>query len=476
MAEIDARQQPLKEKLAVIEAPYRERLQIEQLKRRFPENVQRAVLKPESEQTEGERLLATQVLESGVRVSDTQVEEAMTSGDAARKRELSGQIAILEKERPERLPVAEIVTDGDYRFAPDGEGDNIIGCPRCRIAPDSPGTFLHQGSGRYQVPPSYFLIRGDAFSKGAQMAPGFVTVATYDDPPTGILRPDGRTSGRRLALAEWLVSPQNPLPARVMVNRIWHHHFGRGIVGTLDNLGKVGDRPTHPELLDWLAVEFVKRGWSIKQMHRLIMTSAAYRMASAFEDTANEMSDPENRFLWRYRMQRLEAEIVRDAIMATSGGIDLTVGGPPVFPFVPMEILRSQFNGIWRNEEEGRNVWRRSIYVYQRRSLPYPFFDTFDLPDQNVTAAARNVSTVATQALTLLNNPFVLGQARLFADRLREAAPNDVSEQIDLAYRTALTRPPTAQEVLVATDLVRSQSLVDLSHVMFNLNEFLYLR
>ena len=154
----------------------------------------------------------------------------------------------------------------------------------------------------------------------------------------------------------------------------------------------------------------------------------------------------------------------------------MTVGGPPVFPFVPEEILRSQLNGIWRNEEEGRNVWRRSIYVYRRRSLPYPFFDTFDLPDQNVTAAARNVSTVATQALTLLNNPFVLGQAQLFADRLQEAAPNDVAQQIDLAYRIALTRSPTEQEVLVATDLVTSQSLVDFTHVMFNLNEFLYMR
>ena len=226
-------------------------------------------------------------------------------------------------------------------------------------------------------------------------------MATYGNPPTEIPRPNGRTSGRRLALAEWLASPQNPLTARVLVNRVWHHHFGRGIVGTLDNVGLMGDQPTHPELLDWLAVEFVNRGWNIKQMHRLMMTSEAYRMASAFEDASNMTADPQNRHLWRYRMQRLEAEIVRDAIMAVAGSIDLTVGGPPVFPFVPEEILKSQAHGRWDEQPDGPHAWRRSVYVYRRRSLGLPFFDTFDLPDQNVTAAARNVSTVPTQALRL---------------------------------------------------------------------------
>ena len=475
-AEVDARQQPLRGQIAEIDAPYRERLQLEQLKSRFPENVQRAVLKPESERTEGEKLLAAQMLESGIRVSRSQLAAALTPEHAARIQALRDQIAALEQERPSKPPVAEIVTDGDYRFAPDGPGDEIVGCPDCRIPPGTPGSFLHEGPGRYQVPPSYFLIRGDPSSKGSLMSPGFVAVATYGDAPTEIPRPEGRTSGRRLALADWLASPRNPLPARVMVNRIWHHHFGRGIVGTLDNFGKVGDQPTHPKLLDWLAVEFVNRGWSIKQMHRLIMTSEAYRMASAYEDAGNESSDPENRSLWRFRIQRLEAEIVRDAIMAASGGIDLTVGGPPVFPYVPPEILKSQLHGIWRNAPDGPDAWRRSVYVYRRRSLSYPFFDTFDLPDQNVTAAARNVSTVPTQALTLLNNPFVLGQAQLFADRLEQAAPADVTKQIDLAYRIALTRPPTEAEVAVAMDLVQNQSLVDFTHVVLNLNEFLYVR
>ena len=143
-------------------------------------------------------------------------------------------------------------------------GDEVIGCPECRTPPDVPGTFLYEDGGpAYEVPPSYFLIRGDPFSSGSEMQPGFLSVATYGDPPTAISRPGGRTSGRRLALAEWITSRDNPLTARVAVNRIWHHHFGRGIVRTLDNLGKMGELPTHPELLDWLAVEFMDRGWSV---------------------------------------------------------------------------------------------------------------------------------------------------------------------------------------------------------------------
>ena len=211
-------------------------------------------------------------------------------------------------------------------------------------------------------------------------------------------------------------------------------------------------------------------------MHRLMMTSEAYQMASAYEDADNITNDPENFSLWRFRIRRLEAEILRDAIMASSGGIDLTVGGPPVFPYVPYEILAGQAHGRWDNQPDGPAVWRRSVYVYRRRSLVFPFFETFDLPDQGVTAAARNVSTVPTQALTLLNNPFVVGQAELFAQRVQQAAPNDVSGQIDLIYRIALTRLPTEEEAAIARELVDARSLVDLAHVMFNLNEFLYLR
>ena len=474
-AALDAAQQPLRDEIAEIEAPHRERLRIELIKERFPENVQQAALKPEAERTAGEQLLAAQVL--SINPPRRQVVEALSEAEGDRWSKLTAAVEALEAVRPPEPPMAEIVTDGDYRYAPDGPGDNVIGCPECRILPDEPGSFLHEEGGpAYEAPPNYFLIRGDPFSPGSPMSPGFLTVATYGDPPTALPRPDGRTSGRRLALAEWIASRDNPLTARVMANRIWHHHFGRGIVRTLDNLGRMGDAPTHPELLDYLAVEFMDRGWSVKEMHRLLMTSEAYRMASAHEDADSRAADPENRLLWQYRPQRLEAEALRDAIMTVSGAIDLTVGGQPVFPHVPQELLLAARNGYWDNQADGPDVWRRSVYVFRRRSLSFPFFETFDLPDQNQTAAARNVSTVATQALTLMNNEFVLNQARLFAERLERAAPGDVDRQVDLAYRIALTRPPAAEEARIARDLVSSQSLVDLTHVMLNLNEFLYLR
>ena len=474
IADIAERQRLLRDQVAEVESPYRERLKLERLEREFPAEVLRAVQKPENERTPGEKLLADQVLSLGV--PRARVTEALSQEDAERRQALIDRVAAVELERPERPPMADIVTDGDYRFTPDGPGDEIIGCPECRTPPDTPGSYLHEGPGRYEVPTSNLLIRGDPFNLGPVMSPGFLKVATYGEPPTEMSRPDGRTSGRRLALAEWLTSEGNPLPARVFVNRMWHHHFGRGIVATLDNFGAVGDPPTHPELLDWLAVQFASNGWSVKQMHRLMMTSEAYQMASAYEDAGNIVNDPENFSLWRFRIRRLETEILRDAIMASSGGIDLTVGGPPVFPYVPEEILAGQAHGRWDNQPDGPAVWRRSVYVYRRRSLVFPFFETFDLPDQGVTTAARNVSTVATQALTLLNNPFVLGQAALFAERLEREVPNDIRGQVDLAYRIALARPPTEAEAEIGGQLVSERSLVDLTHVIFNLSEFLYLR
>ena len=494
MRDVDERQQPLRDEVDAIETPYREELRAKMIRERFPENVQAAAFKPEAERTPGEQLLATQVLT--INPPRAQVAEALSPEDRARVDELNARIEALEDERPPTPAMAHIVTDGDYRFAPDGPGDQVIGCPECRTPPEVDGTYLYEEGGpAYQAPPNYFLIRGDPFSPGSPMSPGFLTAATYGDPPTEIARPDGRTSGRRLALAEWIASRDNPLTARVIANRIWHHHFGRGIVRTLDNLGRMGDTPTHPELLDWLAVEFMDRGWSIKEMHRLLMTSEAYRMASSFPNEANADADPENNLLWRYRPQRIEAEILRDSIMTVSGGIDLTVGGPAVFPHIPSDILfqsdgkgfwcgsppagqriTAPSTGFWCEEPDRPEVWRRSVYVFRRRSLGFPFFDTFDLPDQNQTAAARNVSTVSTQALTLMNNPFVLNQAELFAERLERAAPGDLDAQIDLAYLIALTREPTDAEREVARGLATEQSLVDFTHVMMNLNEFLYLR
>jgi Protein of unknown function (DUF1553)/Protein of unknown function (DUF1549)/Planctomycete cytochrome C len=496
--DIDARLKSLRAEIKKIEAPYEQRLRQDAYKR-FPEPVQQAIAKPERERTVGEQLLAQQVIES-VSIAQRDLDRIITAEDAARRSRLAARIVALGKERPAPIPVAEIATDGDYRFAPDGAGDEVIGCPKCRVTDATTGSFLHTGPGRYQAPPSYLLIRGDPNSKGPLMKPGFVTAATYGNPPTEMPPADGRTSGRRRALAEWLASPQNPLTARVIVNRIWHHHFGRGLVATLDNFGKMGDAPTHPALLDWLAVEFMNRGWSIKQMHRLIMTSQAYQMASAYEHAADREKDPGNQYLWRFRAQRLDAEIVRDSILVASGSLNRAVGGPAVFPVLPKELLTSVSHGIWRSEEDGPSVWRRSVYVYRRRGLVFPMFQVFDLPEQNVTAGARTVSTVPTQALALLNDAFVLRQAQLFADRVTREAGGDPVKQIELAYRIALTRPPSETELALTLEAMNhrlgssgverpalsgvgsssssgvERSLVDVTHVLFNLNEFVYVR
>jgi hypothetical protein len=474
VADIDAQIKPLREQIAKIEAPYREKLKAEALKK-YPENVQRAVLKPADERTPGEVLLATQILEGGLNVNARTLERALAPAEAEQRKALNDRIAALQKEKPKPLPEADIATDGDYRFTPLGDGDEVIGCVKCRIQ-EGDGSFLHTGAGRYQVPPSYFLVRGDPNSHGSQMKPGFVTVATYGNPPTEIPPADGHTSGRRRALAEWLASRENPLTPRVFVNRIWHHHFGRGIVPTLDNFGKMGDPPTHPELLDWLAVEFMNRGWSIKKIHKLIMTSEAYQMASAHVDNANLERDPQNQYLWRFRTQRLDAEVVRDSILVASGAINRSVGGTPVRPPLPETLVKSTTFNVWKNQEDGPETWRRSLYVYRKRGMAFPMFEVFDMPDPNFSAGRRSISTVSTQALTLINNDFVLKQAQMLADRVKKEAGDDPVKQIDLAYRIVLTRPPDETELAIATDLIGSQSLVDLTNVLLNLSEFLYMR
>ena len=472
-AEIDARIKPLKQQIRDIEKPYRDILLPEQYKS-FPENVQIAIRTPEAQRTPGQALLAAQIIRT-VDVSDREIQRIMRPEDLKRKQELDERIKKIEKERPDAIPVAMGITDGDYRFAPDGAGDEPE--PGKGVKQEvTAGSFLFDGVGRYRPPPSYFLFHGDYQSRGPMMEPGFIKVITFGNPPTAIAPADGSTSGRRRALAEWLTSPENPLTARVIVNRVWHHHFGRGLVATLDNFGKMGEKPTHPELLDWLACDLMDHGWSLKYLQRLIMTSDVYQRASQFENAANQAKDADDTYLWRFRMQRLDAEVVRDAILAASGALNVEMYGPPVFPKLQPEVLHAMNKGIWEESEDTPKVWRRSVYVYRKRGLPFPMFEVFDLPDQNITCGRRNVSTVPTQALTLLNDDFVLRQAQLFADRVAESAPNDKAAQIRTAYEIALGRLPSEEERSLARDFLEKHKLVDFTHVLMNLNEFLYIR
>jgi hypothetical protein len=287
---------------------------------------------------------------------------------------------------------------------------------------------------------------------------------------------DARTSWRRRGFAEWLVSPANPLTARVMVNRLWQHHFGEGLVRTPSNFGRMGEPPSHPELLDWLALEFVDRGWSLKAMHRLMLASKAYRMSS--RDVPESVAiDPENRLFWRMPRQRLEAEAIRDQILAVAGSLDRTVGGPGVFPYIDPDLFEKSSKRDWPGRPDSdASTWRRSLYVFSKRSIRYPLFETFDQPNLINSVDRRNRSTVAPQALLLMNNSAVLLQAGRFADRLRREAGSDPGAQVDRAFALALGRPPDAAERRAALAYLDGGpgSLAGFCHVLFNLNEFVY--
>src|SRR5690606_18151585 len=214
------------------------------------------------------------------------------------------------------------------------------------------------------APPTHVLVRGNAHAKGKLVEPSFPRIFGEDPPTIPAPREGASSSGRRRVFAEWVIRPDNPLTARVMVNRIWQHHFGRGIVPSANNFGRLGDPPTHPELLDWLASELVRQGYSLKKMHRLIVTSSAYKMSSAPERRALEV-DPQNLLFWRVDARRLEAEAIRDAILATNGKLELSMGGPGFYPEIPQVVLQgqSQPGSGWGSSSE-RDRARRSIYIH----------------------------------------------------------------------------------------------------------------
>ena len=485
--EVETRIEPLKERIGKIQEPYKA-LAFEKKLSTFPEEIQLAVGTPEEERTEGQKLLAAQILSTR---GGGKIDELLSPEDKAEIEKIKEKIKEIEKELPDPLPVAMGIRDGDYRFAPDGQGDQVQPGKGNREFYDFEGTFLPQAGKRYVPPTAHMLPTGDYLNKGPEVEPGFLGVLTKGNPPEALPPSDGRIStGRRRALAEWLIDEDHPLTARVMVNRIWQHHFGRGLVNTPSNFGQMGQLPSHPKLLDWLAREFVRQGWSIKHLHRLIMNSEVYRMSSSYASKANAGIDPENIYLWRFRQHRLEAEGVRDIILATSGQLNLKAGGEPFFPPVPKKMWESFKKGRWVLNEENPEVWRRSVYAYGKRGMRYPMFEVLDLPDLNVTCERRNTTTVATQALTLLNNGFVVQQARYFADRVWQQAGPDPARQVKAAYRIALNREPRQDELdrniaflgqqgdqLQGAGASKPQleALVDLCNVVFNLNEFIYI-
>ena len=301
------------------------------------------------------------------------------------------------------------------------------------------------------APATHVLAVGVYTAPREEVQPGFLTL--LDAKPAPVVAPISlESTGRRTALAKWLTDPENPLPARVMVNRIWHYHFGRGIVGTPSDFGIMGERPTHPELLDWLAGEFVRDGWSVKRMHKRIMMSAVYQQSPEFRKDAAEI-DPDNRSLWAFPRHRLESEVIRDASLEVAGLLNLKAGGPSVYPELP-EGMPTPRGGWKMTKSDDRN--RRSVYIFVKRNARYPMLEAFDMPDTHESCPRREVTTTAPQALAMLNDKVALEWARGFAGRVL-VDKDPVGRAFELAYSRV---PDGWEKDTVATFIEKQKKLI----------------
>jgi Protein of unknown function (DUF1553)/Protein of unknown function (DUF1549)/Planctomycete cytochrome C/PA14 domain len=334
------------------------------------------------------------------------------------------------------------------------------------------------------APDTFILTRGSPQGKADRVEPGFISVLGGGKPKVDP-NAAANTTGRRLALAQWITAPENRLTSRVIVNRIWQHHFGRGIVRSPNNFGLLGETPTHPELLDWLANNFVTNGWRIKPLHKLLLMSQAYRQSSHASEEALS-KDPSNNRFSRFDMRRLSAEEIRDAVLAVNGRLNLKMYGPSVYPQLSSEVLASQSvpGSGWNNADpEGQT--RRSIYIHIKRSLLVPMLSNFDFPEPDSSCEARFITTQPGQALGMLNGDFLNEQAVEFAKRLKNEAGDKLPDQVALAFRIAFAREANSSEVDRCAQLVAGlkskhqlsdeQALAYIGLFIFNLNEFIYI-
>ena len=374
-----------------------------------------------------------------------------------------------------------------------------------RIAPNEPVAEAINDSGK-TAPAAHILLRGNLSTPGKEVKAGFIAaLCGGEEKPAAVTPPPKLNStGQRTALANWIASPANPMTARVIVNRLWQHHFGRGLAGTPSDFGKNGDKVTHPELLDWLALRLVQDGWSLKKMHKLMLLSAAYQQSTTIDPRAARV-DPDNYLLWRMNRIRLEGEALRDSILAVSGRLNPQMGGPSVYPKVSDEVLSTGSTHKWGSSPEDQGL-RRTVYVFQRRSLVLPIVEVFDGADMTNTCPRRAVTTIAPQALAMFNGDFTRTGSRYFAERVVREVGDNREKQIDLAYRIALSRPPTPEQKALALEFLSKQTqlhlpnparngtataklataavpdpaaeraaLTELCHVLINTNEFIYL-
>jgi hypothetical protein len=321
-------------------------------------------------------------------------------------------------------------------------------------------------AGKFEQPgPVHRLARGDPQQPREAVGPDTVSALG-----TLGLATDAPEQKRRIALANWIIDPKNPLTARVIVNRIWQHHFGAGLVDTPSDFGTQGSRPTHPDLLDWLARRFVEDGWSMKRVHRLILTSNTYRQASVPNKGALA-ADADSRLLWRYPPHRLEAEPIRDSILSVSGVLNLKMGGPGFSPFKPTQHHVRVYEP---KDRDGPADWRRTVYATKVRMEHDAVFGAFDDPDAGLVCPKRSRSTTPLQAFNLLHSDFMVRQSELFAGRLKREAGDNPAEQVRLAFRLTFGREPDATEAAAGEKLVSAHGLPALCLALFNANEFVF--
>ncbi len=440
------RLKPITDQIAAIEKPYREKLRVEKMAKLAPEYSAALAVPAEKRTAEQKKLVGFANVQLNIMWDE--VLASLNPEDRARRAVLRQQMHKIDLEAPEPLPIALSVAD---------------------VLNPVPKAVMHP--------------RGDPHIKGPEVSPGFLTIMGGRSPAHIAAMPNGaKTTGRRLSLAKWIADPRNPLTARVMVNRLWHYYFGRGIVPTPNDYGKNGMRPTNPELLDWLAAEFMQpsvkhqamsvkdsgsqrstlnaQRWSLKHLHYLILTSNAYRQSSAF-DSEKAAIDPDNTLVWRMNRKRLDAESLRDTVLAVAGTLNPRLGGPsirvPLEPEVYDTIFTEQEpDNLWPVDPDPKQHVRRSLYLLRKRNVRLPMLAVFDLPDMMSSCGARGQSVHALQALTLINSDLMLQQSRAFAKRLLTESPNE-DQRIHRLFTLALNRPPTVRERSSTRRLLQDQ-------------------
>jgi hypothetical protein len=468
--ELNDKLAPLREQVQKLEAPYQRKL-TQAKKDRLEAPYREALDADPKTRTPEQKKLAehAQVL---IKVSWDELVDALTPTDRERRAGLREQIHALEGQQP--LPLARAWTIG--------EGST--------------------------TPATHVLKRGDPHKPGPQVEAAFPRVLCAEAAP-GVSRTPTTAPRDRLDLARWLTRPEHPLTARVVVNRLWQHHFGRGLVASPNDFGVRGEAPSHPELLDWLATELVSRRWSLKHLHRQMVLSNTYQQASRVDNLEGKKLDPDNRLLWRMNRRRLSGEALRDSMLAVSGTLNPRIGGPMVR--VPLEpevydliFTEGEPDGLWPVTADPREHTRRSLYLFAKRNVRLPLLEAFDQPDTLTSCPVRPVSTFAPQALILLNGPYAQEQCKAFAARVLREGGTEIATQIERAYRLALARPPRAEEKRAAREFLETQAdhlrdrlrarqrvgvpggtpdgvdpamaaaLADLCLALFNRNEFLY--